>query len=319
MLGVFPLGPVMDGMGLNVTIMSYRGVLYWGLMARPPRPSRAVDDLATYFPARARRSAARRRARSGDAGGRGPLDRTAAYGPGRRQVRRVRATYAMCRWATRPGPRTPARCRLSDALVRPARRMFPTGQDRKVLPPGERPAPRSAPEEVGHDDQGARAPGLYVRDVDTSAAFYRDMLGWRQVLPDDGGPGAVGGPAFSRGRTHHELLLIEVGEDARRSRGTPHRLVPLRLEGGRHRRRAGAALAPGAEAGATVVGSSDHTVTHSLYIEDPDGNEIELYVDVPGVDWKTDPSLFFARADPPARPLSARPGTAQHGATGARP
>lgn len=31
----FPLGPVMDGMGLNITIMSYRGVLYWGMIACP--------------------------------------------------------------------------------------------------------------------------------------------------------------------------------------------------------------------------------------------------------------------------------------------
>jgi hypothetical protein len=31
----FPLGPVMDGMGVNITIMSYRGVLYWGMMACP--------------------------------------------------------------------------------------------------------------------------------------------------------------------------------------------------------------------------------------------------------------------------------------------
>jgi WS/DGAT/MGAT family acyltransferase len=31
----FPLGPVMDGMGVNITVMSYRGVLYWGLMACP--------------------------------------------------------------------------------------------------------------------------------------------------------------------------------------------------------------------------------------------------------------------------------------------
>ena len=30
---------------------------------------------------------------------------------------------------------------------------------------------------------------------------------------------------------------------------------------------------------------SDHTVTHSLYVEDPDGNEIELFIDVTGVDW----------------------------------
>ena len=31
----FPLGPVMDGMGVNITIMSYRGVLYWGIIACP--------------------------------------------------------------------------------------------------------------------------------------------------------------------------------------------------------------------------------------------------------------------------------------------
>ena len=30
----------------------------------------------------------------------------------------------------------------------------------------------------------------------------------------------------------------------------------------------------------TIVGASDHTVTHSLYIQDPDGNELELYIDV---------------------------------------
>jgi diacylglycerol O-acyltransferase / wax synthase len=29
----FPLGPVMDGMGLNITVMTYRGVLYWGIIA----------------------------------------------------------------------------------------------------------------------------------------------------------------------------------------------------------------------------------------------------------------------------------------------
>jgi catechol-2,3-dioxygenase len=49
-----------------------------------------------------------------------------------------------------------------------------------------------------------------------------------------------------------------------------------------------------------VVGASDHTVTHSLYILDPDGNEVELYVDVPGVDWESDPSLVAA----PIRALS---------------
>jgi WS/DGAT/MGAT family acyltransferase len=33
LVAAFPLGPVLDGAGLNVTIMSYRGVLNWGLIA----------------------------------------------------------------------------------------------------------------------------------------------------------------------------------------------------------------------------------------------------------------------------------------------
>jgi catechol-2,3-dioxygenase len=40
-------------------------------------------------------------------------------------------------------------------------------------------------------------------------------------------------------------------------------------------------------------------MTHSLYVEDPDGNEIELYIDVPGVDWN-DPALW---STPTMRPL----------------
>jgi catechol-2,3-dioxygenase len=54
------------------------------------------------------------------------------------------------------------------------------------------------------------------------------------------------------------------------------------------------------EARTPVLGASDHTVTHSLYIADPDGNEIELYIDVPGVDWRSDPALVAA----PIKPLS---------------
>jgi catechol 2,3-dioxygenase len=47
-----------------------------------------------------------------------------------------------------------------------------------------------------------------------------------------------------------------------------------------------------------LVGTADHTVSHSLYLLDPDGNEVELYVDVPGIDWK-DPSWL----DEPIRGL----------------
>jgi catechol-2,3-dioxygenase len=42
----------------------------------------------------------------------------------------------------------------------------------------------------------------------------------------------------------------------------------------------------------TIVGSADHHVTHSLYILDPDGNELELYADVSD-EWKTDPTIVL--------------------------
>jgi catechol 2,3-dioxygenase len=139
---------------------------------------------------------------------------------------------------------------------------------------------------------------LYVRDVRRSAAFYRDVLGWRQILPEPGQE-PVGAAAFSSGRTHHELLLIEVGADAAPvPEGRRIGMYHFGLNVGETDDDLRAALEQVRAAGATVVGASDHTVTHSLYILDPDGNEIELYVDVPGVDWKTHPELIGAAVRP---------------------
>ncbi len=140
---------------------------------------------------------------------------------------------------------------------------------------------------------------LYVRDVSRSAAFYRDVLGWQQIVPNPGEtPNGIA--AFSSGRTHHELLLIEVGRDATAiPSGRRVGLYHFGLNVGESDDDLRAMLVTLQDAGATIVGMSDHTVTHSLYIEDPDGNEIELYVDVPGVDWKSNPALVAN----PTRPL----------------
>jgi catechol-2,3-dioxygenase len=48
------------------------------------------------------------------------------------------------------------------------------------------------------------------------------------------------------------------------------------------------------DAGANVIGTADHGVTHSLYITDPDGNEIELYIDVQPEAWREDPQAILA-------------------------
>jgi catechol 2,3-dioxygenase len=136
---------------------------------------------------------------------------------------------------------------------------------------------------------------LYVRDLEQSRRFYRDILGFPE-LPG-GFPGAV---AFGSGRTHHELLLIEVGPSA--AGPPPGRrtgLYHLGFKIGTTDDELREAVEQLHAAGVKVVGASDHTVTHSLYVEDPDGNELELYIDVQPEVWRDDPSAVMA----PVKPL----------------
>lgn len=136
---------------------------------------------------------------------------------------------------------------------------------------------------------------LYVRDLERSRRFYRDVLGWREVAQ----LGTVG-VAFSSGRTHHELLLLEVGEDAAplpqgRRVGMYHFGLKIGNSDGELRE----AIDRLREAGVPIVGTADHTVTHSVYVTDPDGNEIELYIDVQPERWREDPTAIMS----PTRPL----------------
>lgn len=131
---------------------------------------------------------------------------------------------------------------------------------------------------------------LYVRDLESSRAFYRDVLGFREIHAQ---PPVIA--AYSGGRTHHELLLIAVGADAQPiPRGRRVGMYHFGLKVGDSDDELRAMLARLREANVPVLGATDHTVTHSLYIADPDGNELELYIDVPGQDWKNDPHAFAA-------------------------
>jgi len=107
---------------------------------------------------------------------------------------------------------------------------------------------------------------LYVHNIERSAAFYGDVLGWKQLKAAGDGPlGRAPVALFSSGRTHHELLLIEVGEDALPlPRGRHVGLYHFGLKGGDSDDELRAALRRCQEAGVSVVGTSDHTVTHSL-------------------------------------------------------
>ena len=125
---------------------------------------------------------------------------------------------------------------------------------------------------------------LYVRNLDISRRFYRDLLGWKEVKQ------APGAAAYSSGRTHHELLLIQVASEAAPIPQRPRvGLYHFGLKIGVSDDELRAAIARLHEAGVPVVGMSDHGVTHSVYLLDPDGNEIEIYIDVQPAQWRENP------------------------------
>ena len=137
---------------------------------------------------------------------------------------------------------------------------------------------------------------LYVKSAERSRRFYRDVLGWKEIPTPPGFPGAL----FSSGRTHHELLLLEVGESAQAPpRGRRTGLYHFGLKVGTTDEELAAMLDTLEQHKVPVAGATDHGVTHSLYIADPDGNEIELYIDVQPETWRTHPEAILA----PPRPL----------------
>ncbi len=131
---------------------------------------------------------------------------------------------------------------------------------------------------------------LYVHDLEISRGFYRDVLGWHEIAGSEHQMAM-----YSSGRTHHELLLIEVGPDAQPI--PPGRRVGMYhfgLKVGTTDDELREAYQTLVNAGAQIVGSSDHGVTHSLYIKDPDGNEIEVYIDVQPERWRDDPQAVLS-------------------------
>jgi len=137
---------------------------------------------------------------------------------------------------------------------------------------------------------------LYVAELERSRRFYRDALEFREifVLPQVAA-------AYSSGRTHHELMLLAVGPAQPVPTGRRVGVYHIGFKVGDTDDALRAVLVRLHKFTVPLIGASDHGVTHSLYMHDPDGNEIELYIDVPGVDWRSDPSLAIGGLPRPLR------------------
>jgi catechol 2,3-dioxygenase len=137
---------------------------------------------------------------------------------------------------------------------------------------------------------------FYVRDLERSVAFYTEVVGL-----------VISGKIFnnhaallSGGSTHHELLLIQVGEANGPLHGKRIGLYHVGWKIGDSIDELKACYHRLNELRYSVDGLSDHTVSKSIYLKDPDGNEVELYVDNPDYDWRNNDSWMEA----PVKPLS---------------
>ena len=137
---------------------------------------------------------------------------------------------------------------------------------------------------------------FYVKELQRSLAFYRDLLGFHEVGRIFNGAAA----ALTSGRTHHELLLIQVGDAPGPPPGRRRGLYHIGIKVGDSLDELRTAKRELEQAGIAIDGMSDHTVSQSLYLRDPDGIEVDLDVDADEAIWKNNPDAVVS----PIKPLS---------------
>jgi catechol 2,3-dioxygenase len=124
---------------------------------------------------------------------------------------------------------------------------------------------------------------LTVSDLERSLDFYRDILGFEETARY--GNSAV---FLSAGGYHHHIALNTWSGEGATPAPAGHTglyhfaiLYPTRKELAHAYKRL-------VNAGYPLFGTADHGVSEALYLNDPDGNGVELYADRPRSEWKVD-------------------------------
>jgi catechol 2,3-dioxygenase len=124
---------------------------------------------------------------------------------------------------------------------------------------------------------------LRVADLDRSLAFYRDALGLG--VTSDARELGIDALFLAAGDYHHHIGLNTLESAGGSSPPPGHTglyhvalVYPDRRELARALRRL-------LDHGVAIDHATDHGGTVSIYLDDPDGNGIELYYDRPRADW----------------------------------
>ena len=130
---------------------------------------------------------------------------------------------------------------------------------------------------------------LKVRDLEKAKQFYCGVLGMKLGNEDP-----ERGLFLRFNDYHHDIAIFKTGPDADPPKKNQVGLVHVAL------------LVENLEVvkawyerckalGVPIVGTTDHAITNSVYIEDPEGNVLEIYCDMTDYDWRTHGMGFIAR------------------------
>jgi catechol 2,3-dioxygenase len=124
---------------------------------------------------------------------------------------------------------------------------------------------------------------LKVADLERSLSFYRDLLGFQEMQ-------RYGNEAvfISAGGYHHHIgLNTWYSKNAppapKKSAGLFHSAILFST-----RKELAVALKRVMDAKYPLTGAADHGVSEAIYLDDPDGNGVELYWDKPKDKWPFD-------------------------------
>jgi catechol 2,3-dioxygenase len=145
-------------------------------------------------------------------------------------------------------------------------------------------------------DTGIGRVRLRVGDLERALSFYRDVLGL-SVASDEGQRVVLRSPSEEGNR--RDLIVLEekpgIGRRPARPATTGLYHVALLVPG---RAELGRALLGLHQAQYPLRGMSDHAVSESLYLDDPDGNGLEIYADRPRSQWPVRDGVIQMTVDP---------------------
>ena len=128
---------------------------------------------------------------------------------------------------------------------------------------------------------------LKVRNLEKSIPFYGEVLGLKEVARSARRERSM--VFFTYEDNHHDIALVETGADSPNAPENAPGLAHVAFKVGTTLDELRTAKTWLESQGVEIERMADHDVSKSLYFRDPDGNQLEVFVDGDPKTWRENP------------------------------